>query len=169
VKPPIRYVQCDVSVDRKLENSSEMSKAKEGKIIQIDDILEKFGKSFDDVSTCVTPHEMDIPEFLRNRLFAHQRAGVDWLYNIHQTGPGGILGDDMGLGKTFQVACLLCGLMRNSEIKRVLIVCPVSVIQSWLRETNDHIKPYVNNCCIDIITSDMSKKKRECLLRLHHY
>ena len=48
----------------------------------------------------------------------------------------------MGLGKTFQVASLLCGLIRTGAIKRVLILCPVSVLETWRRELHEHLIPY---------------------------
>jgi DNA excision repair protein ERCC-6 len=33
------------------------------------------------------------------KLFEHQRAGIDWLWQLHLKQHGGILGDDMGMGK----------------------------------------------------------------------
>ena len=41
-----------------------------------------------------------------DRMFAHQREGVAWLWGLHLKGDqqGGILADDMGMGKTFQVS-----------------------------------------------------------------
>lgn len=54
--------------------------------------------------------ELNLPEELESRMFSHQREGVQWLYGLHFSHLGGILGDDMGLGKTFQVNCLLTGL-----------------------------------------------------------
>lgn len=113
----------------------------------------------------VPPHSLDLPGVLQERLFEHQRKGLDWLFRANRESSGAILGDDMGLGKTFQVACLLCGLFRGREIQRVLIVSPVSVIQSWFREITDHIKPHVPNIGVNLITSDLSKKKRAKLLR----
>ena len=44
-----------------------------------------------------------VPAELYNRMYAHQKIGVRWLWGLHQGDMGGILGDDMGLGKTFQV------------------------------------------------------------------
>ena len=106
-----------------------------------------------------------LPEVLRERLFEHQKMGVNWLYTKFKNKSGGILGDDMGLGKTFQVASLLCGLFRLKDIKRVLIICPVSVTQSWSRELRDHTKPHVKGLVVDIVGSDMRKKQRERVLR----
>jgi SNF2 family DNA or RNA helicase len=49
----------------------------------------------------------------------------------------------MGLGKTFQIIALLVGLMRTDEVKRVLIISPVSVITNWHREILEHLAPHV--------------------------
>lgn len=106
-----------------------------------------------------------LPPVLQERLFDHQRTGVSWMYRKFKNKSGGILGDDMGLGKTFQVTTLLCGLMCKKEVKRVLIVCPVSVTQSWSRELRDHAKPYLKTLKVDILNSEMPKKQRERTLR----
>ena len=42
---------------------------------------------------------LPLPAALEQRMFPHQREGVQWLYNLHHRELGGILGDDMGLGK----------------------------------------------------------------------
>lgn len=46
-----------------------------------------------------TIDDFDVPLVVKKRLFDHQIAGVEWLYGLHLSRPGGILGDDMGLGK----------------------------------------------------------------------
>ncbi len=40
----------------------------------------------------------DIPSVLNNRMFPHQKDGVDWMVKLFESTTGGILGDDMGLG-----------------------------------------------------------------------
>lgn len=57
----------------------------------------------------------------------YQRAGIAYL-DAH---PRALLGDEMGLGKTIQVIGLL---NLHPEIKRVLIVCPVTLRTNWARE-----------------------------------
>ncbi len=58
--------------------------------------------------------------------------------------------------------------MKDKHISKVLIICPVSVLQSWLREINDHLKPYVKSSNVDVISSELPKKKRERLLRFDY-
>ncbi len=71
---------------------------------------------------------------------------------------------DMGLGKTFQVTCLLVGLIRSAQISKVLIVAPVSVMESWAREIHDHLVAYVPRVSVEIINGDMPKKRRITIL-----
>jgi SNF2 family DNA or RNA helicase len=91
----------------------------------------------------VSINEINIPTDIATRLFEHQIAGVEWLYAIHLAQRGAVLGDDMGLGKTFQVTTLITGLMRMKLVNRVLVLAPVSVLASWIREMEEHLVPYV--------------------------
>jgi SNF2 family DNA or RNA helicase len=43
--------------------------------------------------------KINIPAQLYDKLYDHQKIGVQWLASLHMKGIGGILGDDMGLGK----------------------------------------------------------------------
>jgi DNA excision repair protein ERCC-6-like len=108
--------------------------------------------------------DLKLPDELKSRMFAHQIEGVQWLYGLHYSHPGGILGDDMGLGKTFQVNCLITGLMRTNKIQRVLIIAPVSVLPSWNRELVQHLAPYVKRVGIEMCSAEMTKKKRQKIL-----
>jgi len=114
---------------------------------------------------CKMPVELNLPEELVSRLYAHQLQGVEWLHGLHHSGyVGGILGDDMGLGKTFQIVCFLTGLFRSDSAKRVLIVAPVSVLQTWHRELSEHMRPHVRRIQIETAGRDSTKKKRQRLL-----
>lgn len=109
--------------------------------------------------------DLSLPDELLNRMFPHQSEGVSWMFRLHMSRHhGGILGDDMGLGKTFQVTCLMTGLMRQETIRKVLIVAPVSVLQNWCRELNQHLAPHVNGVDVELISADQSKKKRQQIL-----
>jgi SNF2 family DNA or RNA helicase len=74
----------------------------------------------------------------------------------------------MGLGKTFQVTVFLACMLRTKSISRVLIVAPVSVLESWKRELHEHLLPHIpkgNGLQIDVASAEMSKKKRISTLR----
>ena len=47
----------------------------------------------------VTWPALRLPAELFNRLFPHQKTGVQWIASLHSKKIGGLLGDDMGLGK----------------------------------------------------------------------
>ena len=147
---------------------------KETKILsssQLDSCLSFHGKPVmqvesesDNIISAADISDLKLPDELKSRMFAHQIEGVQWLYGLHFSHPGGILGDDMGLGKTFQVNCLITGLLRTNKIQRVLIIAPVSVLPSWNRELVQHLAPYVKRVGIEMCSAEMTKKKRQKIL-----
>jgi superfamily II DNA or RNA helicase len=67
-----------------------------------------------------------LPVDLTATLRPYQAQGVAWLQFLERAGLGGVLADDMGLGKTLQTVCVLK--------KGALVVCPTSVLPTWLGE-----------------------------------
>ena len=63
-------------------------------------------------------------------LFPFQRTGVKWLFENES----GLLADDMGLGKTVQSITAFRALVRRSLALQALVVCPKSVLRTWMRE-----------------------------------
>ena len=83
------------------------------------------------------------PSVIWDQLYAYQKVGVQWMFELHQQGVGGILGDEMGLGKTIQVAAFLASLSYSQVIWRgskwrglgpSIIVCPTTVLHQWVSE-----------------------------------
>lgn len=71
----------------------------------------------------------------------YQLAGLSFLVYLHKNGLSGILGDEMGLGKTLQTLSLFQYLKENqltsdsnTELRPFLVVCPLSVLSSWIAE-----------------------------------
>jgi superfamily II DNA or RNA helicase len=62
----------------------------------------------------------------------YQLAGYNWLRFLYEHQFGACLADDMGLGKTLQTIMLLQTL--KDKIKKVLIICPVSILYNWRNE-----------------------------------
>lgn len=64
--------------------------------------------------------------------FPHQIVAQNIMKNMEDNGNGGFLADAMGLGKT----ATMCMFLKANKFQDVpdLIVCPVSVLQSWIRE-----------------------------------
>ncbi|XP_022256927.1 DNA excision repair protein ERCC-6-like [Limulus polyphemus] len=71
---------------------------------------------------------------LCKKLYPYQRVGLLWLWELYKKRKGGVLGDDMGLGKTIQIIAFLSGMFDAQYIRSVLIVMPVSLIQTWEKE-----------------------------------
>lgn len=83
---------------------------------------------------------------LTKNLRPHQREGIKFLYECvmgHRNfgGQGCVLADDMGLGKTLQSIALIWTLLKQNPvykeppvIKKVLIVCPVTLTMNWKKE-----------------------------------
>ncbi|GID31266.1 DEAD/DEAH box helicase [Paractinoplanes brasiliensis] len=74
---------------------------------------------------------LDPPAGLRGELRAYQRRGFSWLAFLDQLGLGACLADDMGLGKTVQLLALLL----HKRSGPALLICPLSVLGNWQRET----------------------------------
>jgi hypothetical protein len=55
-----------------------------------------------------------LPARIFNKLYAHQREGLSWLWSLHCRETGGIIGDEMGLGKTMQVHLFLLPIHSSS-------------------------------------------------------
>jgi len=87
-----------------------------------------------------------VPPVLCKWLRPHQREGVQFMYECTMSlrdfdGYGCILADDMGLGKTLQSIALLYTHLKTSitadgtpTAKRVIIVCPCSLVKNWDNE-----------------------------------
>ena len=68
--------------------------------------------------------------FFPEELYPFQRAGVKWLFENECA----LLADDMGLGKTVQAITAYRALLRRSLVLQALVICPKSVIPTWMRE-----------------------------------
>lgn len=76
------------------------------------------------------------PVGLKAQLRPYQERGLGWLATMSRMGCGAILADDMGLGKTVQVLALLVHEREaDTPPGPTLLVCPMSVVGNWQRET----------------------------------
>ncbi|MFE7796002.1 DEAD/DEAH box helicase [Nocardia sp. NPDC057440] len=94
------------------------------------------------------PEPVPTPIGLKAQLRPYQERGLSWLATMSRLGCGAILADDMGLGKTVQVLALLVhereaaggwhgggGQSGEGSPGPTLLVCPMSVVGNWQRET----------------------------------
>ncbi|KAK0799321.1 hypothetical protein LTR75_009301, partial [Friedmanniomyces endolithicus] len=81
------------------------------------------------------------PSGITATLKPYQLTGLSFLVHMYKNGMSPILGDEMGLGKTLQTLALFQWLKENEpdasggEIRPHLVICPLSVLSSWLNET----------------------------------
>lgn len=54
--------------------------------------------------------------------------------------------------------------MLRNEVSRVLVLAPVAVLPGWKKEVTEVILPHVPCCVVEIMNSEVSKKKRVKLL-----
>lgn len=84
-------------------------------------------------------YEELVPEpAFQGQLRPYQVRGFSWLHFLSSWGLGACLADDMGLGKTVQALALLQKLRHQSaeeERRPVLLICPMSVVGNWQRES----------------------------------
>jgi len=83
-----------------------------------------------------TPLErLEQPTGFVGQLRPYQINGLSWLAFLRQYGFGACLADDMGLGKTIQVLALLAKDYDTQALKKpVLLICPTTVVNNWVRE-----------------------------------
>jgi SNF2 family DNA or RNA helicase len=62
--------------------------------------------------------------------FGYQLDGIAFLYPRHTA----VLADEMGLGKTMQAITAVRLLAHHEQLRRVLLVCPKSLVSNWRRE-----------------------------------
>ncbi len=73
-------------------------------------------------------------------LYGYQQTGFQWLWFLQQNDFGGLLCDDMGLGKTHQAMALIRALTLDDAVgRRVLIVCPTSLLDHWREKIEQHM------------------------------
>lgn len=94
------------------------------------------------------------------RLREYQLKGLNFLIDRHYHGVPMILGDEMGLGKTLQTLAFLAHLRFEQGIEgAALVVCPLSVISSWMQEARRWC-PQLR--VVQLHTSNIEERKRQC-------
>jgi Holliday junction resolvase len=93
----------------------------------------------------------DLPRCLCDEfsLLPHQRKGLAWLQHLYRSQTehnvrGAVLADDMGLGKTYQLLSFMGWLTEEvPDVAPMLVVAPVSLLETWKEETSKFIRPGV--------------------------
>ncbi|KXS19662.1 hypothetical protein M427DRAFT_108497 [Gonapodya prolifera JEL478] len=81
------------------------------------------------------PRETQPESVVNGEMKDYQLKGLGWLTGMFDNGINAILGDEMGLGKTLQTLAFLAVLKNEKKLSGpYLIVCPLSVLEGWVRE-----------------------------------
>ncbi len=78
--------------------------------------------------------EIPAPRQFAGTLRPYQVRGYSWLAFLREWWLGACLADDMGLGKTIQTLALIQRDWEANGKRPVLLVCPTSVVNNWLKE-----------------------------------
>jgi len=101
---------------------------------------DKSWKVFRERIESVNVNEFNTPTTLQAELRPYQEDGFRWMARLAEWEGGACLADDMGLGKTVQTLTIL---LHRAEIGPALVICPVSVIGNWIKET-ERFTPTLN-------------------------
>jgi hypothetical protein len=67
-------------------------------------------------NACLLDERFMLPLANYDKLYAHQRDGVKWMWGLHRVGEGGILGDDM-VGASLEVFGGMSSPLRCVHVK----------------------------------------------------
>ncbi|GAB1735758.1 hypothetical protein NU219Hw_g5104t1 [Hortaea werneckii] len=106
------------------------------------------------------------PQGVRAEMKPYQLEGLSFLVHMYNNGMSSILGDEMGLGKTLQTLSLFQYLAENEpttgEVRPHLVVCPLSVLSSWISEARKWV-PELNVVRFHGPKAEREKFKKEML------
>ncbi|KAL4558658.1 hypothetical protein LXL04_036859 [Taraxacum kok-saghyz] len=104
---------------------------------------------------------LKIPSSIFTQLFDYQKVGVQWLWELHCQKAGGIIGDEMGLGKTIQVLSFLASLHFSNLYKPSIIICPVTLLRQWKRESKKWYPTFHTEILHDSALEPSRKKQKK--------
>jgi SNF2 family DNA or RNA helicase len=119
--------------------------------------VKKKSKTRDYIIGRFTQNDLIAPMFKKSffpdnfKIKSYQEEGISWLME----GNGRLLADDMGLGKTAQSLVAATSLIKAAKIKRVLIVCPRSLMQNWA----DEIQIWAQSFKSYVVSSEANSEK----------
>ncbi|KAJ8613507.1 hypothetical protein CTAYLR_002183 [Chrysophaeum taylorii] len=122
--------------------------------------LRAFGAEIPEAPTVTSLNHADVapPPEMTATLRPHQVEGLRWLVRMHDDGVSQILGDEMGLGKTIQTIALLSYLKFTRKLAGPsLVVCPLSVLASWMVECRKFCPPLR---VVKLHSSDVQERER---------
>ena len=96
---------------------------------------DKYVRSFPAAPSVITQADLENWGLNNVTLRHYQLEGLNWLARRYGPTRGCIIGDEMGLGKTLQSISLILYVLKGRKLTgRVLVVCPLSVMNNWQEE-----------------------------------
>nr|XP_023907870.1 ISWI chromatin-remodeling complex ATPase CHR17-like [Quercus suber]POF16274.1 lymphocyte-specific helicase [Quercus suber] len=113
----------------------------------------------------IPPEQISQPLGVKAVMKPYQLEGLSFLVYMRRNGMSSILGDEMGLGKTLQTLSLFQYLAetepnRSGEDRPHLVICPLSVLSSWMNETRKWV-PHLNVVRFQGTKSERDRLKQE--------
>ena len=85
----------------------------------------------------IVPPFTRTPDYVNADMRPYQLDGLRFLAQSYEDGVSAILADEMGLGKTLQTLSFLRYLLVERKVSGpFLVICPLSVLSSWLVESS---------------------------------
>lgn len=109
-------------------------------LLPANNYVAKLAESSDGLQLLTVPHKpiQTQPQGIKATMKSYQLEGLSFLVHMYNNGMSAILGDEMGLGKTLQTLSLFQYLEEThpslGEPRPFLVVCPMSVLSSWVAE-----------------------------------
>ncbi|KTW31842.1 DNA-dependent ATPase RAD26 [Pneumocystis jirovecii RU7] len=118
------------------------------------------------IKDCKFEGGYSLPGDVHLKLFNYQKTCIQWLWELHCQGVGGIIADEMGLGKTIQIVGFLGGLHYSQKLSGpILIVCPATIMRQWVAEFHKWWPPFrvvilhtTGSALIDIKHEELEKQ-----------
>jgi len=101
------------------------------------------------------------PIFLPHPLYPFQHPGVEFL--LQHT--SALLGDEMGTGKTVMASVAMRILFRRAQIRRALVVCPVSVLRTW----DQHLMEWAPELSVTVVHGQSAMRRIDWATPAHVY
>lgn len=122
----------------------------EGVRLRLDDSVRAALASWNDALS----EDPDLSLF-EGELLPHQMEALRWMRARTVQGRGfGLLADEMGLGKTVTASAFLACLAAKLGAPRVLVVCPASVVDSWV----EHIERHTPSLLVARVSGSQSQR-----------
>lgn len=101
------------------------------------------------------------PEDFPHPLYGFQPRGILFLMNNN----GALLADEMGTGKTVMSTVALRMLCQQGEVKKALILCPVSVLREWAR----HLREWAPELWVTFVRGTRRERETKWKMPTHVY